>query len=72
MTFIIIIFVFLLFSLWLTYKNNDCIDIYVISMKNSLDRRNFISEHLKEINFNFFDAVDGRNMNANEKEQSEK
>lgn len=31
-----------------------------------------MQKHLKEINFNFFDAVDGRNMNANEKEQSEK
>lgn len=63
----IIIFIFLCMI-----KDNPRIDIYVISLKKCLNRRDLMQKHLKKINFKFFDAIDGRNMNENEKEYSEK
>lgn len=42
--------------------SQNLIQIYVISLKRSSDRRENVKKELQDIPFSFFDAVDGSNM----------
>lgn len=40
--------------------NNNNIPIYVVSLERSCDRREYINNLLKDVKFNYFDAIDGK------------